>query len=103
MQNHFPGADKRKSLRLDMESELVGLAWRNKEGQLIKRQVMCIDVSNGGLKVNIDRRIETDDFVEVTFKDKQGGTNTKLAKVLRETEEHGWFDVAMFFIEQPKE
>lgn len=100
MQEQTSTIDQRRSLRLDMEKELIGLEWRNDKNQIIKRQAMCIDVSNGGLKVNIDRTIETTSPVKVTFRDKQGTTNSMYAKVIRVTESHDWFDIAMEFVEQ---
>ena len=100
MQEHTANIDQRRSLRLDMEKELIGLEWENDQHEIVKRQAMCIDVSNGGLKVNIDRRIETSGPVKVTFRDKQGSPNTMYAKVIRVTEIHDWFDIAMEFVEQ---
>jgi hypothetical protein len=100
MHEHTSAIEQRRSLRLDMEKELIGLEWQCENGNIIKRQAMCIDVSNGGLKVNIDRPINTEKPVKVTFRDKQGTTNSIYAKVIRETEVHDWFDVAMEFVEQ---
>lgn len=94
------GIELRQSIRLDMEKELIELSWTTKDGTHISRNAMCIDVSNGGLKVNIDRPIELDTHVKVVFKDKLGGSNIMYAKVIRETLVHDWFDVAMIFLDQ---
>lgn len=100
MHEQTSNIEKRRSLRLDMEKELIGLEWQCEDGKIIKRQAMCIDVSNGGLKVNIDRPIITNQPVKVTFRDKLGASNHFYATVLRESEVHDWYDVAMVFVEQ---
>jgi hypothetical protein len=99
MQSEQPPHERRSSLRLDMEKELITLTWLD-QGNEISRKAICLDVSSGGLKVSIDRHIATDHVVDITFKSKNGQSNSIKAKVLRCIEQaHGWYDIGFMFVE----
>lgn len=90
--------DRRSSMRLDMEKELISIVWQDQQGQPQSRDVMCVDVSNGGLKFSLEQSIAIDTPVQVFFKPRQTLTTLRHATVIRvQQQPHGWFDIGLIF------
>ena len=88
--------ERRQSFRLDMEKELVDIAWESPQGQVIKKKVACLDFSKGGLRIDSDLAIDVDTPISVTFKAQSVQNQTLKGKVLRcVQQETGWFDIAL--------
>lgn len=90
--------ERRRSFRLDMEKELVDIAWENPQGQTMTKKVACLDFSRGGLRIDSDLAIDVDTPISVTFKAQSVHNQTLKGKVLRcEQQKTGWFDIALIF------
>lgn len=89
--------ERRESARIDMEKQLISISW-SAEGQKYTRDVMCIDVSGGGLQIELDRPLPTGTVIQLSFQ--QGSDCHDLcAKVLRSVlQEHGWFTIGLMLI-----
>lgn len=88
--------ERRKSFRLDMEKELVDIAWENPQGQTMVKKVACLDFSKGGLRIDSDVAIDVDTPISVTFKAQSAQNRTLKGKVLRCVQQKtGWFDIAL--------
>lgn len=96
--NEQPSAERRKSLRIDMEKEIIDLEWHDDNGNVWHRKTACLDVSNGGLKIDSDHPINSNTLVKITFQAKHPESQTKTGKVLRCIEDgNGWFHIAIQF------
>jgi len=90
--------DRRDSLRLDMEKQLITVSWQGENERQYIRDVMCLDISKGGIKFSIERDIEIDTQVKVQFKPHQIDSKIYLARVLRSVkQDHGWYDIGLIF------
>lgn len=88
--------DRRRSQRLDMEKELVTIMWENDSNESVSRDVMCIDVSSGGLKVEMMHPIAPLTPVNVLFKPNQPLNVTTQCTVLRCVKQlSGWYELAL--------
>lgn len=93
-------SERRQSARLDMEQQLVQINWINGNGATISRDVKCVDVSNGGLQVEVDCPIEVDKLVVVLFHPHEANCKSYESVVLRcVQQEHGWFNIGLKFID----
>ncbi|MDP2560581.1 PilZ domain-containing protein [Psychrobium sp. 1_MG-2023] len=91
--------ERRQSLRLDMESELVAIYWRDSQGEQHSQSVVCIDVSSGGIAVSIDVEFQLDDEVEVQFNPHDSKSPKRSAIILRcHKLRDGSYHVGMSFI-----
>jgi len=91
--------ERRSSLRVDMEKQLVSISWIEETGTTITRDVMCIDVSNGGLQIELERSIPIDTLVVVLFSPNRTSCRSYETRVLRTLQqEHGWFNIGLQFI-----
>jgi len=86
--------ERRKSFRLDMEKEMVDIVWKNESGQEIRKKIVCVDFSKGGLKLDCDQAIALSTEVFVIFK---AAEDQKLVgKIIRcLQQENGWFEIAI--------
>ena len=90
--------DRRSSLRLDMEKELISIHWLDAKGMQQNRDVMCVDVSSGGLRFSLEQSNPIVAQIEEHFKPRQPLTTKRLATVIRsEQQDHGWFDIGLIF------
>jgi c-di-GMP-binding flagellar brake protein YcgR len=90
--------ERRSSLRLDMEKQLISISWQNTSGKTSNRDVMCLDVSNGGLKISLETYIEAGTEVQVKFSQSDLPEQAYVANVIRCIQQpHGWFDVGLQF------
>ena len=91
--------DRRSSVRLDMEKQLVAISWIDDNGTTVSRDVMCIDVSNGGLQIELERPLTIGITVIVVFNPNEKNFQSHETKVLRSVQqEHGWFNIGLQFI-----
>ena len=90
--------DRRSSLRLDMEKQLITVSWQGDNDRQYIRDVMCLDISKGGIKFSIERDIEVDTKVKVQFKSNLIESKIFVARVLRSIkQDHGWYDIGLIF------
>lgn len=100
----FGHDERRRSQRLDMENELVNINWTNQDGQKFSRDVLCVDVSSRGLKVELMQALNEQQIVEIVFKANQEHRVTKKCSVIRCCmQSSGWFEVALAINEDTKE
>ena len=88
--------ERRKSFRLDMEKEFVDISWQNENGTETTKKIICLDFSQGGLKLECDNKIPVNIAVVITFQAAATNSQKLFGKVLRCTkQENGWFEVAL--------
>ncbi len=88
--------ERRRSFRLDMEKELVDIAWTGVSGQEHNKKIACLDFARGGLKLDCDEAIPVNTAVSVIFKSANACNQKLYAKVLRSVkQESGWFEIAL--------
>lgn len=96
--NEQPSAERRKSLRIDMEKEIIDLEWSDEQDNVWHRKIACLDVSKGGLKIDADHPIAANTVVKITFQAKHPKAQPKIGKVLRcMKNESGWYHIAIQF------
>jgi hypothetical protein len=90
--------ERRKSLRLDMENELVALFWEDDGGYNLSKRVVCIDVCNGGISINSDSPMKISKVIEVVLNPRDADSPKRKARILRCIEqETGWYFVGLSF------
>lgn len=90
--------ERRSSLRLDMESELVVIYLKNAAGVEKEKHVTCVDISNGGLAVNSDEAIEIGSLIKVKTNPQDTDCPIYNAKVLRcDVQGTGWYNIGFVF------
>lgn len=92
--------ERRDSMRIDMEKSLVSLSFIDESGNNKQRDVICVDVSNGGLQVEMDAPLPLRGEVDIVFR---GSPTPKVfrATVLRcNQQDHGWFTIGLQYIPQ---
>lgn len=88
--------ERRKGFRLDMEKELVDIAWQDENGVQHKKKIVCLDFSRGGLKLDCDQAISPSTPVTVIFKAASANSQTLNGKILRCIKQNtGWFELAL--------
>ena len=94
--NHQDGEERRQTFRLDMEKELVDITWTHESGQELKKKIVCVDFSKGGLKLDCDQSIPVNTEVIIRFKAAAKNNQTLHGKVIRCIEQkNGWFELAL--------
>ena len=89
-------AERRKSLRLDMENHLVSILGPN-EGQT--KQVVCVDVCNSGISLNLDAPLDVDAEIFVILNPADSDSPKRKGKVLRcVKQDSGWYQIGLHFI-----
>ena len=90
------GVERRKSLRLDMEHHLVTI-WGPNQSSM--KQVVCVDVCNGGVSLNVDTPITVDTVIDVMLTPADTESPKRKAKVLRcIKQDTGWYLIGLHFI-----
>ena len=93
--------ERRSSARLDMEKKLITISWIDELGETLTRDVMCIDVSNGGLQIELERPLEIGAIVIVIFTPNLAQCQSFETRVLRSVQQkHGWFNIGLQFIKR---
>ncbi|WP_206482940.1 PilZ domain-containing protein [Thalassotalea sp. G2M2-11] len=88
--------ERRRAFRLDMEKELVDIVWHNDQGQEIKKKIVCVDFSKGGLKLDCDQAIPLNTDVKVVFQGAAPQSQELPGRVIRCIQQpNGWFEVAL--------
>ena len=88
--------ERRRSFRLDMEKELVDIAWTDDSGRDMQKKIACLDFSKGGLRVDCDHQIAINTRVTVIFKQAAPNSQNLTGKVLRcIKQDTGWFEIAI--------
>ncbi|MCD8558499.1 MAG: PilZ domain-containing protein [Shewanella xiamenensis] len=91
--------ERRSSARLDMEKHLITLRWQQGSLPPQQRDVVCLDVSTGGLLLELDTPLPHQSLVEVQFNTGHEPAATYMAEVLRcEQQQHGWFSIGLKFL-----
>lgn len=91
-------SERRSSVRLDMEKQVVSITWNDNENQSHTQKVTCLDVSRGGLKLEMAHAIEVNSIVEVQFTADDISNKSFAAKVIRCVQlEHGWYNIGLQF------
>lgn len=99
MSDSSDGIERRRSLRLDMEKELVDMEWTDVNGQNRNKKIACLDFSRGGLKLDCDETLPLNTPVTVVFKSANARSQKLYGKVLRSIKkETGWFEVALILV-----
>jgi c-di-GMP-binding flagellar brake protein YcgR len=88
--------DRRQSFRLDMEKELVDIAWVDSEGNQHQKKIACLDFSRGGLKLDCDQEIALQTPTTVIFKAASPNNQKLYGRVIRCIKQtNGWFEIAL--------
>ena len=88
--------DRRESFRLDMEKELVDIAWTDSGGQQYRKKIICLDFSRGGLKLDSDQAIPLNTDTRINFKASRAGGQSIAGKVIRcQKQTNGWYEIAL--------
>jgi c-di-GMP-binding flagellar brake protein YcgR len=96
MTNSSENVERRKSFRLDMEKELVDIFWTDEKGQEHNKQIVCVDFSRGGLKLDCDQDLPVNTAVTVVFKSENSSNQKLYGKVLRSIEnENACFEIGL--------
>lgn len=92
----FNESERRSSFRLDMEKEFVDIMWEDGDGQAQSKQIVCLDFSRGGLKLDCDVALPVQTPVTVIFKSASENNQKLYGKVLRcIKQDTGWFEIAL--------
>ncbi|REL33944.1 PilZ domain-containing protein [Thalassotalea euphylliae] len=87
--------ERRQSIRLDMEKELVTVSWSDSDGRQWTKTLACLDFSRGGVRVDSDMAIAENTQVVITFKSNSSAQQEFDCTVLRCIEQPtGWYEVA---------
>lgn len=88
--------ERRKAFRLDMEKELVDIVWTDEKGQEHNNNIVCLDFSRGGLKLDCDQHLPINTAVTVVFKSENARNQKFYGRVLRSIEnERGCFEIGL--------
>jgi len=91
--------ERRSSKRLDMEKQIISISWIENFGNTTTKEVICVDVSNGGLQVELEHPLPIDTTVVVVFTPNRAECQSYETKVLRSIQQdHGWFNIGLQFI-----
>ncbi len=92
----FGHDERRRSQRLDMEHELVSISWIDQYDESVTRDVMCVDVSSRGIRVEMTHPLDENQEVSITFKPNQANHVCKTGLVVRCTQQsNGWYEIAL--------
>ena len=84
--------ERRKSLRVDIESETIRLGWQDASGQFQTAEGICIDLSRHGILIEYSNAFKLGELVEVTF---NASTDTIKGQVCRCSPNGEVFHIAM--------
>jgi len=87
--------DRRQYFRIDMEQELIDIAWIDQQEKQQHQQLVCLDFSKGGIRIESAQTIALGTAVNVTF---QADVNNQplITRVLRcQRSTSGQFDIAL--------
>ena len=88
--------DRRQSMRLDMEKELIDIQWQDDSGNVLKKKIACLDFSKGGVRLDCDHAIPLHTNAEIIFKAAEPKSQTLRGQVIRcLKQENGWFEIAL--------
>jgi hypothetical protein len=88
--------ERRQSFRLDMEKELIDIAWQDEKGIHKNKKIACFDFSRGGLKIDCDEPIPVSVVVTVIFQAAAPKSQILKGKVLRcLRQKNGWFEIGL--------
>jgi len=88
--------ERRQAFRLDMEKELVDIVWQNESGQELRKKIVCLDFSKGGLKLDCDQAIPVQTEVKVCFKAAEKNSQELHGRIIRcFKRQNGWFEIAL--------
>lgn len=97
-QNNLDEDERRQHFRIDMEKELIDIAWVDENKQPFQKQIACLDFARGGLRINCDQPISIHTPVVVIFKAAHHNSQKLSTKVLRcNRVENSWFEIALIF------
>ncbi len=89
-------AERRQSFRLDMEKELVDILWSGDKGQQVKKKIVCVDFSKGGLRLDCDQEIPVNTEVTVVFQAAAPQSQQLAGRVIRcLQQDNGWYEIAL--------
>ncbi len=90
--------ERRSSLRLDMENELVAIFIKNSQGEEKIKYVSCLDISNGGISINNDEPLEVGSFIKIQTNPRDESCPAYSVKVLRcNVQDSGWYNIGLIF------
>lgn len=88
--------ERRKSLRLDMEKEMIDIQWVDDSGSQVEKKIACLDFSKGGLKLDCDQAIPINTQATVIFKAAAAHSQQLTGQVIRcIQQDNGWYEVAL--------
>jgi hypothetical protein len=92
----FDQLERRKSIRLDMEKELVDIVWVDEQGQARTKKIACLDFAKGGVKLDCDITLPTQTKVTIHFKSANASNQKLYGKVLRSVkQDNGWYQIVL--------
>ena len=88
--------ERRQSMRLDMEKELIDIQWQDEAGNLMRKKIACLDFSKGGVRLDCDQAIPLHTKAEIIFKAAESKSQTLKGQIIRcLKQENGWFEIAL--------
>jgi c-di-GMP-binding flagellar brake protein YcgR len=88
--------DRRRSLRIDMEQELIDIYWSDDQGNEQHQQLNCLDFSRGGIRIQSNQALAIHTPVTVVFNQAHPNSQKLQTKVLRcEQDQYGVYQIAL--------
>jgi len=92
--------ERRNSLRLDMESQLVAISVINPDGVIKSKTVSCFDISKGGISIINDELLIVGEVIQVQINPQDTSCPTLNARVLRcHMQPSGCYNIGLLFQE----
>lgn len=91
--------ERRRSLRLDMEQELVTIQWLDQLGNEHLEQMVCIDICNGGIAIESNTILSVESTVDVIINPGDTQSPKHTAQIIRCNEQpSGCFHIGLVFL-----
>jgi len=92
--------ERRNSLRLDMESQMVTISIMKPDGATNRKNVSCVDINKGGISIVSDEQLVVGQVIQVQTNSKDTSCPTLNATVLRcHIQQSGWYNIGLLFQE----
>jgi len=90
--------ERRNSLRLDMESQLVAISVIKPGGEIKSKTVSCFDISKGGISIVNDELLVVGQVIQVQTNPQDASCPILNARVLRcHIQQTGWYNIGLLF------
>lgn len=81
--------ERRKSLRVDMESERIKITWTDTNGEIRCDDALCVDLSRRGVLIEYHQSFTLGELLDITFNANTDKQNQIKAQVCRCQQQDG--------------